>query len=429
MKKQNNNSEEQIYVGLDIGTTKLAMVAGKQNADGKLEIIGHEVSTSKGVRRGTVINVQKTVDGLKELKTRMLNDFGIDVGVVNLGIAGKYVESLNVEHSMMRKNPRIMITEQEINDFLETVNHMLKQPGKEIIHLIPQEYTINDESGIIDVIGAVGTSLKCKFHAVVADMSAVEMLKNCVTMADMDIANIMLEPIASAKAVLEEQEREGGVVLVDIGGGTTDIAIIKDDIVRHTCVIPFGGEAITEDLKNGLSLLKDEAEICKLNYGNAIPADVNPNDVIAFQAMKNFPTREFSLKAISEIISARLTEILETVNYEINLSQISSPLIAGIVLTGGGSLIKNTTQLASYITGMTARIGSPNHLLSHDTPNTLLSPQYSTVIGLLLNAIENDKYKFSQNNKLNDTKIAAPQEKKEKKRKFDIFGNLSNFFD
>jgi len=429
MKKQINNSEERIYVGLDIGTTKLAMVAGKQNEDGKLEIIGYEVSNSKGVRRGTVINVQKTVDGLKELKTKMRDDFDIEVGVVHLGIAGKYVESLNAEHSIIRKNPRSMITEQEINDFLETVNHMLKQPGKEVIHLIPQEYIIDDESGITDVIGAVGTSLKCKFHAVVADVAAVEMLKTCVTMADMDIANIMLEPIASAKAVLEEQEKEGGVVLVDIGGGTTDIAIIKDDIVRHTCVIPFGGEAITEDLKNGLSLLKDEAEICKINYGNAIPADVNPNDVIAFQAMKNCPAREFSLKAISEIISARLTEILETVNYEIKLSEISSPFIGGIVLTGGGSLIKNTTQLASYITGMSARIGNPSHLLSHNTPNTLLSPQYSTVIGLLLNAIENDKYKFSQNNKLNDAKVAAPQEKKEKKRKFDIFGNLSNFFD
>ena len=199
--------------------------------------------------------------------------------------------------------------------------------------------------------------------------------------------------------------------------------------MRHTCVIPFGGEAITEDLKNGLSLLKDEAEICKINYGNAIPADVNPNDVIAFQAMKNCPSREFSLKAISEIISARLTEILETVNYEINLSQVATPLIGGIVLTGGGSLIKNTTQLASYITGMTARIGSPNHLLSHDTPSILLSPQYSTVIGLLLNAVENDYNTLKLNNKISDSKTVPAKEKKEKKHKFDIFGNLSNFFD
>lgn len=429
MKKQTNNLEERIYVGLDIGTTKLAMVAGRLNEDGKLEIIGYEVVPSKGVRRGTVINVQKTVDGLKELKTKMLNDFGIDVGIVHLGIAGKYVESINTEHSMIRKNPNSIITAQEIDDLLETVKQMLKQPGKEVIHVIPQEYTINDESGIIDVIGAVGTSLKCKIHAAVADVSSVQMLKNCVSMADMDIANIMLEPIASAKAVIGEQEREGGVVLVDIGGGTTDIAIIKDDIVRHTCVIPFGGEAITEDLKNGLSLLKDEAEICKINYGNAIPADVNPNDVIAFQAMKNCPSREFSLKAISEIISARLTEILETVNYEINLSQVATPLIGGIVLTGGGSLIKNTTQLASYITGMTARIGSPNHLLSHDTPSILLSPQYSTVIGLLLNAVENDYNTLKLNNKISDSKTVPAKEKKEKKHKFDIFGNLSNFFD
>lgn len=429
MKKQVDTLEERIHVGLDIGTTKIAMVAGRLNGDGKLEILGHQIVQSKGVRRGTVINVQKTVDGLKELKMKMLKDFGIEVGIVHLGIAGKYIESLNIEHSIIRKNPNNMITGQEINDFLETVKQMLKQPGRDVIHIIPQEYTINDESGITDPIGAVGSRLSCKRHAAVANISAIEMLKNCVSMADMDIADIMLEPLASAEAVLEEQEKEGGVVLVDIGGGTTDIAIIKENIIRHVCVIPFGGEAVTEDLKNGLSLLKEEAELCKVNYGNAIPADVNPNEVIAFQAMKNCPQREFSLRAISEIISARMSEILETVNYEINISNVTMPLIGGIVLTGGGSLIKNTSQLSSYITGLPSRVGTPNHLLSHDTSSYLLSPQYSTAIGLLLNAIKNDYNQIILNNRVNENKVDGIKEKKQKKYKFDIWGNLSNFFD
>ena len=271
-------------------------------------------------------------------------------------------------------------------------------PGEEIIHVLPQEYKVDSEEEIIEPIGMHGTRLEAKFHVVVGQMASIKNVVRCVKEAGLELEALTLEPLASAEAVLTQEEKEAGVAIVDIGGGTTDVAVFKDNIIRHTCVIPYGGGIITEDIKEGCSIIEKHAEQLKINFGSAVPDLEKENAYVTIPGLHGREEKEISLKSLASIISARVEEILEMVNNELKsygayemksygVNEQKRKLIAGMVLTGGGSNLRNLRQLANYVTGFDCRIGYANEYIINDKNQLLRSPEYSTAIGLLMESL------------------------------------------
>ena len=260
-------------------------------------------------------------------------------------------------------------------------------PGEEIIDVIPQEYIIDAEQGIKQPVGMLGNSLEANFHIIIGQTAAAKNIYKCVRKAGLEVVDLILEPIASAEAVLNEEEKEAGVALVDIGGGTTDIAIFQDGIIRHTAVIPFGGDIITEDVKEGCTIIKKHAEELKVKFGSSLASENRDEEVVAIPGLRGRPPKEITLKNLASIIQARMEEIIDHIYYEIKNSGYEKKLIGGIVLTGGGALLKHLVQLTEFITGMDTRIGYPNEHLAKDVPDEMASPMYSTGIGLVIEGV------------------------------------------
>jgi cell division protein FtsA len=266
-------------------------------------------------------------------------------------------------------------------------------PGEEIIHVLPQEFKIDGQAEIKEPIGMYGGRLESSFHVVVGQAASIRNLGRCVKSAGLELSGLTLEPLASADAVLSQEEKEAGVALIDIGGGTTDLAIFKDGIIRHTAVIPFGGNVITEDIKEGCSIIEKQAELLKTRFGSAWPGENRDNEIVSIPGLRGREPKEISLKNLSKIIHARVVEIIEQVYAEIKLYGHEDPkkkLIAGIVLTGGGAQLQHIKQLVEYITGMDTRIGYPNEHLAGDSIEELSSPLYATAVGLVMNSIRNN---------------------------------------
>jgi cell division protein FtsA len=261
-------------------------------------------------------------------------------------------------------------------------------PGEEIIDVIAQEYIIDDEQGIKQPVGMLGNSLEANFHIIVGQTTAAKNIFKCVTKADLEVIDLILEPIASAEAVLSEEEKEAGVVLVDIGGGTSDLAIFQDGIIRHTAVIPFGGDVITEDVKEGCTIIRKHAEELKIKFGSSLASENRDDEIVAIPGLRGRPPKEISLKNLASIIQARMEEIIEHIYYEIKNSGYEKKLIAGIVLTGGGAQLKHLSQLTEFITGMDTRIGYPNEHLANDVPEDIASPMYATGVGLVIEGMK-----------------------------------------
>jgi cell division protein FtsA len=270
-------------------------------------------------------------------------------------------------------------------------------PGEEIIDVIPQEYIVDGEEGIKQPIGMLGNTLEANFHIIIGQTAAAKNIYKCVRKAGLEVVDLILEPIASADAVLSEEEKEAGVVLVDIGGGTTDIAIFQDGIIRHTAVIPFGGEVLTEDVKEGCSIIKKHAEELKIKFGSALASENREDEVVAIPGLRGRPPKEITLKNLASIIQARMEEIIEHVYYEIRNSGFEKKLIAGIVLTGGGASLRHLAQLTEFMTGMDTRIGYPNEHLAPETPDEMASPMYATGVGLVIQGIERSTRGKSKN--------------------------------
>lgn len=260
-------------------------------------------------------------------------------------------------------------------------------PGEEIIDVIPQDYIIDNEGGIREPVGMLGNNLEANFHIIIAQTASAKNIYKCIKKADLEMVNLILEPIASAEAVLSEEEKEAGVVLVDIGGGTTDIAIFQDNIIRHSAVIPFGGDIVTEDVKEGCTIIKKHAEELKVKFGSALASENRDDEVVAIPGLRGRPPKEITLKNLASIIQARMEEIIDQVFFEIKNSGFEKKLIAGIVMTGGGSQLKHIDQLAEFTTGMATRIGYPNEHLAKDVVEEMASPMYATGIGLVIEGI------------------------------------------
>jgi len=378
----------EIIVGLDIGTTKIAAIVGRPNEFGKIEILGHGKTESIGVKRGVVSNIENTVNSIRAAIDEASQKAGVNVNYVNVGIAGQHIKSLQHRGGIIRENYDDEISKEDVETLLNNMYNLNMSPGEEIIDVIAQEYIVDEEQGIKQPVGMLGNSLEANFHIIIGQTTAAKNIFKCVTKADLEVVDLILEPIASAEAVLSEEEKEAGVVLVDIGGGTTDLAIFQDGIIRHTAVIPFGGDVITEDVKEGCTIIRKHAEELKVKFGSSLASENRDDEIVAIPGLRGRPPKEISLKNLASIIQARMEEIIEHVYYEIKNSGYEKKLIAGIVITGGGALLKHLTQLTEFITGMDTRIGYPNEHLANDVNEDLASPMYATGIGLVLEGMK-----------------------------------------
>jgi cell division protein FtsA len=386
-------SENSVVVGLDIGTTKIACLVGRKNEHGKIEILSVGKTESIGVTRGVVSNIEKTVSSIKEavrLAEENIDEGQLKIKVVNVGIAGQHIRSLQHRGIYTRKGAQgDEISQVDIDSLIEDMYELVMNPGEEIIHVLPQEYIVDQEQGIKDPIGMSGVRLEANFHIITGQVSAAKNIDRCVIKSGLTVDEIILEPLASSDAVLSEEEKEAGVVLVDIGGGTTDIAIFQDGIIRHTAVIPFGGNVITEDIKEGCTIMKKQAEKLKVKFGSALASESQENEIVCIPGLRGRAPKEISLKNLANIIQARMEEIIEHVHYEIQNSGYGKKLIGGIVVTGGGSQLKHITQLFEFVTGMDTRIGYPNeHLASSENFDNLTSPKFATGIGLVIKGLD-----------------------------------------
>jgi cell division protein FtsA len=375
---------DKIVVGLDIGTTKICALVGRKNEFGKLEILGMGKAISEGVVRGIVSNIDKTVEAIKKAIRMAEEQSGINIGVVNVGIAGQHVKSLQHNGSITRATTDNEITVDDVNRLTNDMYRLVTKPGDEIIHVMPQDYKVDYEEGIIDPVGMSGVRLEGNFHIITAQSNAINNINKCVTRAGLEIENLILEPLASSMSVLSQEEKEAGVALIDIGGGTTDLAIFKDNIIRHAAVLPFGGNIITSDIKQGCMVMQNQAEQLKVKFGKAIADEASENEIVSIPGLRDRTPKEISLKNLAFIIEARMEEIIELVYSEIVRSGYANNLAAGIVITGGGSQLQNLVQLVEYLTGLDARIGYPNEHLGKSKIDAVKSPMYATSVGLVL---------------------------------------------
>ena len=381
---------DDISVGLDIGTTKIVAMIGRRNEYGKIELLGIGKAKSLGVHRGVVNNITQTIQSIQKAVDEAIAVSGIKITETVVGIAGQHIRSLQHSDYITRPNSEEVISEEDLEKLEKQVYKLVMLPGEEIIHVLPQEFKVDGQGEITQPVGMYGGRLEANFHVVVGQISSIRNVGRCIKSAGLNLAGITLEPLASAEAVLSAEEKEAGVALIDIGGGTTDLAIFKNGIIRHTAVIPYGGNVITEDIKEGCSIIEKQAELLKTKFGSAWPGENKDNEIVSIPGLRGRDPKEITLKNLSKIIHARVVEIIEQVYLEIKNyghEESKKKLIAGIVLTGGGAELKHIKQLVEYITGMDTRIGYPNENLAGDSDESLSSPQYATAVGLLMNGL------------------------------------------
>jgi cell division protein FtsA len=383
-----NFSKPDTVVAVDIGTTKICAIAGRRNKHGKIEVLGFGKVASEGVLRGVVSNIEKTVNAISEAVEAAQRQAGLSFNAVHVGIAGQHIKSLQHRGILTRDNDHTEISQRDIDRLVSDMHKLVLPPGDKILHVIPQEYTIDNEQGILDPIGMSGIRLEANFHIITGQISASNNIYRCVERTGRKVSNMTLEPIASAAAVLSEEEKEAGVALVDIGGGTTDITIFCDGIIRHTAVVPLGGNVITKDIKEGCTVMAPQAETLKVRFGSALADEVYDNRIISIPGLRGREHKEISEKNLARIIQARMEEILDYVLWEIRRSGYERKLIGGIVLTGGGALLNYIDKLTEFHTGLAARIGVPIEHLAHGYNEQLGSPAYATGIGLLMKGLE-----------------------------------------
>lgn len=380
------NNEQPIIVGLDIGTTKIAVIAGRKNEFGKLEILGFGKANSNGVKHGQVLNIDETI---KAIRTALDNCFAsnpdLEIGEVYVGIAGHHIKSLQTRGDIVRQRTEEEITQREIDQLVDDQYKTYIPAGDQIIDVIPQEFTVDNFQNIPNPIGYGGVKVGANFHIITGDKNAIRNINRSVEKAGLRTKDLVLQPLASSSAVMGQEDMEAGVAIVDIGGGTTDLAVFYEGILKHTAVIPFAGENITNDIKTGLGVLKTQAEQMKVQFGSALANEAKANAYITIPGLRGMPAKEISVKNLANIIQARMSEIMDFVTY--HLKQVgldNKALNGGIILTGGGSQLKHLIQLTEYVTGLNARIGFPNEHLAGGHIEELSKPTYSTCIGLIL---------------------------------------------
>jgi cell division protein ftsA len=392
-------NQKKYVAGIDIGTTKIVAIIGAENQYGKLEILGYGKAKSEGISRGVVNNIAKTIQSIKSAVAQAQAKAGVTITEAYVGIAGQHIHSSEISDYIIRDYPDEMIDLRDLEQLQQRIRSMNKYPSEEILHILPQEYKVDEQDEIRDPEGMVGKRLDGLFHVVVGSQNSIKNIERCVKDAGIVLKGLTLEPLASANAVLSEDEKEMGIALIDIGGGTTDLAIFKDGYIRYTAVIPFGGNAIDRDIKTGCSILEKQAELVKIRFGSAWPASTRSNEIVNIPGLKGRDPKEISITTLAEIIKARMEEIIEAVYSEMEnygIKEEKKKLSAGIVLCGGGSELKDLPQLVQYKTGLGVRIGYCNEHLttnaySKENNKEIESPIYATAVGLLIDALEREK--------------------------------------
>ena len=395
MKTENKINQRQYCAGIDIGTTKIVAIIGCENQYGKLEILGYGMAKSQGIFRGIVGNIGKTIDSIEQAVAQAQAKAGVIISEAYVGIAGQHIKSNEASDYITRENLDEIIEEKDLETLCQCVlSSKNRYPGEEVIHILPQEYKVDNQEDIHDPIGMVGSRLEGTFLIITGQVAPIRNIQRCISKAGLLLKGLTLEPIASSASVLSEEEKDAGVALVDIGGGTTDLAIFKEGYIRYTAVVPFGGNIIDKDIKEGCGVFDKQAEQLKIRFGSAWPEYTKENEVINIQMFKGREPQEIQVTNLARIIRCRMEEIIEAVFNEIKnygYDQARKKLIAGIVLTGGGSELKDLPQLVEYLTGLPTRIGHPNEHLASNTPSDLSSPKFATAIGLLIDGIERER--------------------------------------
>ncbi len=408
--------QDKVVFALDIGTTKVCAMAGKRDQYGRFEILGVGKVSSEGVSRGVVSNIDRTVAAISQAVSKAEQMSGYKAAILHVGIAGQHIKSLQHRGILTRDHSQTEIGAQDIQKLIDDMYKLVLPPGDEILHVIPQEFTIDNEQGIIDPVGMSGVRLEANFHIITGQKTALQNIIRCVERCTYATADVTLEPIASAKAILSDEEKEAGVALVDIGGGTTDITIFQDGIIRHTAVIPLGGNVISSDIKEGCRVMDKHAETLKVKFGCAYEGVANPRRIITIPTLKGQDPKEISELNLARIIQARVEEIFFYVNREIQLSGFSSKLIGGIVLTGGGALLRHIDKVVALSTGMNTRIGHPVENLANGYSEEMVSPVYATAIGLLIKGVEDieeGRISYEEFEKKNQESTAQNTQEKE----------------
>ncbi len=381
-------TNEKIVAAVDIGTTKIVSLVGRLNDQGKLEVLGVSQTASKGVKRGVVLNIEETVQAIQTTSSEAMKQSGIKFKEVFVGIAGQHIKSVRNRGYINRDSYEVEITRDDLQNLIDDMHKIPVDVGEEIIHVLPQNYIVDSETGVKNPVGMFGKRLEANFHIVIGQTSSARNIGKCINRVGLDVKQLVLEPLASSSAVLTDDEKEAGVALVDIGGGTTDVAVYYDEVIRHTAVIPFGGNVITRDIKEGCAILQRQAESLKVQFGSALGDLAQEDKVVTIPGISGRDPKEISFKSLAYIIQSRMEEIIDAVSYEIENSGYMDKLSAGIVLTGGGSMLKHLNQLVKFKSGMDVRIGFPSEQLAAETAEEINQPMYATSIGLLLKGLE-----------------------------------------
>ncbi|MFO7851135.1 MAG: cell division protein FtsA [Bacteroidota bacterium] len=392
------NNNEQYVAAIDIGTTKIVSIVGKKNPNGKIEILGLSKAPSNGVKRGVVLNIEETVSAIQRTVADVQQRSDIVFTDVFVGIAGQHIKSMKSRGYINRDSVDDEITKDDVFNLSQDMHKIPIEIGEEIIHVIPQNFIVDNETGVKNPIGMCGKRLEANFHIVIGQVASAKNIEKCIRKSGLKVKDLILEPLASSDAVLTDDEKEAGVVLVDIGGGTTDVAVYYDNIIRHTAVIPFGGNVVTRDIKEGCSILQRYAEQLKVQYGSAL-GDIAPEDkVVAVPGISGRDPKEISFKSLAYIIQSRMEEIIDAVNFEMQSSGYADKISAGVVITGGGAMLKHLPQLVKFKTAMDVRIGYPNEHLAGNSRDEINQPMFSTSVGLIMRGFDYlETYKSSFN--------------------------------
>lgn len=427
------SQKEDFVAAIDIGTTKIVAIVGKRKENGKIEILGISKTASKGVKRGVVLNIEEAVNSIQKTVEDIQFTIGKQISDVYVGIAGQHIKSIKNRGYINRDSYENEITKEDINALIEDMYKIPIDVGEEIIHVLPQNYIVDNETGVKNPIGMAGKRVEANFHIVIGQIASAWNIGKCIAKAGLTLNQLVLEPLASSAAVLTNDEKEAGVALIDIGGGTTDVAVYYDEIIRHTAVIPFGGDVVTKDIKEGCSILQRQAELLKVQYGSALGDLAKETEVVSIPGISGREPKEISLKSLAYIIQSRMEEILDAVIYEIEHSGYFERLSAGIVLTGGGALLKHLPALVKFKTGLDVRIGYPTEYLASDAIKEINHPMYSTSVGLIIKGFEENGKNESK------TRVTEPKEEIEnneevetkevpKETKSGFLGNLKKVF-
>lgn len=441
---------DNIVAAIDIGTTKIVAIIGRKNNDGKIDILGYGNAMSTGVRRGMVLNIDQTVNAIRLAVDMAQNKAGLTITDAYVGIAGQHIRSIRNRGYILRDSYDEEISKDDVQALIDDMYKVPIEVGEQIIHVLPQNFIVDNETGVKNPVGMYGKRFEANFHIVVGDIAASNNIKKCVNRVGVNVKNLVLEPLASADAVLTDDEKEIGVALVDIGGGTTDVAVFYDGIIRHTAVIPFGGNVVTQDIRQGCNILERFAEQLKIQYGSALVDKSMDNKVVSIPGISGRPPKEISFANLASIIQCRMEEIIAQVYFQIEASGFLQNLGAGIVITGGGALLKNLSQLVAFKTGMDVRLGLPNQNIINKADEQINQPTYATGLGLVLIGFDNNHgccvEKIKPKTKpetevtsqppvdepvtLTSKKNTAKQNKNDKKPKIaTLFDKLGGFFD